>query len=183
MTPAQWARVLRAGADAIPVSKFRSTDGLTPDLYPIAATRWALYAMAGEADKISEETQLTETEDSQKIAAFLRAWQAEGGDERAVQLQRIIRAWCAQATEHGISVARQKEMLNHYGIALGGGGHGRDPDAPPCAYCGATEEGGHGGLCPNGSTGIDGAPGGPNSGGGGAGCLGAWPLPAGEVQT
>jgi len=126
---------------------------------------------------------MTETDDSRRIKALVAAWrekQQQDGDCR--QLQLIIRNWCRDATAHGIPVARQLEMLHLYGIVLGGGGHGRDPDAPPCPYCGATEEGGHGGLCPNGSSGIDGAPGGPDSGGGGGGALGALPLPGEESQ-
>jgi hypothetical protein len=126
---------------------------------------------------------VTETEDGRTIGAQLRAWQAQGGDERAVQLQRVIRAWCKTATAHGIPVPRQVEMLAHYGVALGGGGQGPDPSAVvPCGYCGATVPGGHGGLCPNGSLGVDGEPGGPSGGGGGGGAIALLGLPAEERE-
>jgi hypothetical protein len=126
---------------------------------------------------------MTETEESRRIKALVASWrerQQQDGDCR--QLQQLITSWCASATVRGIPVARQLEMLRLYGIALGGGGHDRNPDALACEYCGATGGGGHGGLCPNGSTGINGGPGGPSSGGGGGGALGALPLPAEESQ-
>ena len=52
MTPGQWARVLRAGERG--AQQAQRTVGIPP---PALVLRQVLGAMAGEAEKISEETQ------------------------------------------------------------------------------------------------------------------------------
>lgn len=95
---------------------------------------------------------MTETEDSREIAALVEAWRKTAVDPGGGELQAIVRRWCASATEHGISPARQVEMLLLHGVAIGGGGL----TGQECPYCHARGGGGHGGLCPNGTTGIAG---------------------------
>lgn len=58
MTPAQWARVFKAGHEAIVANRFRMAerdDALTPELWPVAAARWSLIAMQAECERIAEE--------------------------------------------------------------------------------------------------------------------------------
>lgn len=124
---------------------------------------------------------MTDTEGGRKIAAYLNTW-FERNDANARQLQQFLRLWCEEATAAGIPVARQVEMLNHYGVVLSAGGQGRDLTATPCPYCKRRPDGGHGGLCPNGSTGVNGEPGGLFSGGGGGGAIAGLGKRAGESQ-
>jgi len=98
---------------------------------------------------------VTETHDSREIAALVAAW-LRSPTASTRELQQLIGRWCAEATAHGIPVARQLEMLAVHGIHPGGGGGGAGLPAARCAYCGAYGGGGHGGLCPLGSAGIDG---------------------------
>jgi hypothetical protein len=104
---------------------------------------------------------------------MITAWRTSGQGDQA--LQSVVRAWCATATADGIPVARQLELLALCGVLIGGGGRGPNPGLPGCGYCGADPGidgpgAGHGGLCPNGITGIHGEPG-TGAGGGGGGIL------------
>lgn len=59
MTPGQWSRVFQAGQEAIITNRFRMAErdsALTPELWPVAAVRWALIAMQHEAATIDAET-------------------------------------------------------------------------------------------------------------------------------
>jgi hypothetical protein len=119
---------------------------------------------------------------SSNLAGLVQAWRDAHPDGH--QLQRIITAWCRDATSQGIAVDRQLYMLRSQGIGIGGGAAGINVGSPRCPYCWATDGGAHGGLCPNGSSGMAGEMGEPFSGGGGGGTayLGGVGLPDPVIQ-
>jgi hypothetical protein len=104
---------------------------------------------------------------SAALASAVAAWRERNPDGHA--LQEIVRIWTATATGLGIPVERQLWMLRSQGVGIGGGAAGTNPDGEGCPYCMATKGGSHGGLCPNGTSGMAGENGQPFSGGGGGG--------------